>query len=495
MNKSNASPKKQSDNYYNEENRPQYHFTPEKNWMNDPNGLVYYKGKYHLFYQHNPYGNKWGNMSWGHAVSKDLVHWEHRPVALKPDDLGAIFSGSIVVDKHNTSGLFENGSGGLIAIYTSAGETQQQSIAYSTDEGETWTKYSGNPVIPNSDIVDFRDPKVMWYEEDEKWVMTIAAGDHVRFYSSKNLIEWKLMSKFGENQGAHGGVWECPELFKLPVDGDPTNTKWVLQVDINPGSVHGGSGGQYFIGEFDGAKFVNDNPQNEVKWVDYGKDFYATQTWSNTNNRQIWIAWMNNWQYAQAIPTSPWRSAMSIPRELSLKTFSGEGVKLVQNPVKELRRIEKKPYKWQEETIKPGENILADFDSKTYEITAEFELGSASEFGFKVRKGANEETVIKYDVSEEQLIFDRTDSGEDEFSKSFAGKFTAPLDPIDNKIKLHIFVDHSSVEVFANNGEKVMTNLIFPDGSSDGLEIFSKNGNVKLTSLTINEMESVWNKE
>lgn len=487
-----ASENNHSIGYYSEKYRPQFHFTPEKNWLNDPNGLVFYKGKYHMFYQYNPYGNKWGNMSWGHAVSKDLVHWKHLPVALRPDKLGMIFSGSVVVDKYNTSGLFKGKSGGLIAIYTGGGETQHQSIAYSMDEGKTWIKYEGNPVIPNPGIKDFRDPKVIWYEKEQKWVMILAVGDHVGLYSSKNLIEWKYMSKFGEKEGAHGGVWECPELFELPVNGDPNNTKWVLQVDIGSGAVAGGSGGQYFIGEFDGTKFINDNPPDEIRWVDYGKDFYATQTWFNTKNREIWIAWMNNWEYADSIPTHPWRGAMSLPRELTLKTFPREGIKLIQTPVKELRTIEQSPYKWKNERITPGKNVLSDISSKTIEITAEFELGSASEFGFKVRKGKNEETIIGYDAARSQLFVDRTNSGKDQFHKQFEGKHTAPLHPVDNRIQLHIFVDHSSVEVFGNNGEVVITDQIFPDPSSKGLELYAKNGDVQLISLTVNKLESVW---
>ncbi|MFC0472183.1 glycoside hydrolase family 32 protein [Halalkalibacter kiskunsagensis] len=487
-----ASPENDSVGLYLEKYRPQFHFSPERNWMNDPNGLVFYNGKYHMFYQYNPYGNKWGNMSWGHAISKDLVHWEHLPVALRPDKLGMIFSGSAVVDKHNTSGLFKEKPGGLVAIYTSAGETQQQSLAYSTDDGVTWTKYEGNPVIPNPGIEDFRDPKVIWYEKEKKWVMLLAAGDHVRLYSSKNLIDWEYMSKFDE--GAHGGVWECPELFELPVNGDPNNTKWVLQVDLNPGAVAGGSGGQYFIGEFDGKTFINDNPPDEIRWVDYGKDFYATQTWFNTNNRKIWIGWMNNWEYAEFIPTHPWRGAMSLPRELTLKTIPGEGIKLIQDPVIELQAIRQRPNEWKDQRIIPGQNILSDMNSNTIEIRAEFEIGSATEFGFKVRKGKSEETIIGYNTDRNQLFVDRTNSGEDQFHEQFAGKHTAPLHPVDNRIKLHIFVDHSSVEVFGNTGERVITDRIFPEPSSKGVELYVENGDVQLLSLTVNELDSIWQK-
>ncbi|MFB9758153.1 aldose epimerase family protein [Ectobacillus funiculus] len=478
--------------YYTEKYRPQLHFSPARNWINDPNGLVYHKGKYHMFYQYKPYGDKWGNVSWGHAVSKDLVHWEQLRVALTPDELGPIFSGSIVVDRHNTSGLFKESSEGLVAIYTSAGEMQQQSLAYSTDEGITWTKYKGNPVIPNPGIKDFRDPKVMWYEKEYKWIMALAAGDHIQFYSSKNLTAWKYMSRFGENEGSHGGVWEVPELIELPVDNDPNNTKWLLKVDINPGSVAGGSGGQYFIGAFDGMRFINENPPNEIRWVDYGKDFYAAQTWFNTGSRKVWIGWMNNWQYADVTPTNPWRGAMSLPRELALKTFRGEGVKLIQMPVKELKGIRKNQYQWKNEKVMPGKNILSSINGKTVEIAAEFELGSASEFGFKVRKSAAEETVIGYDTERHILFVDRTYSGEFIFSPAFAGRYEAILNPIRDRIKLHIFVDWSSVEVFGNAGEIVFTDLIFPNPSSNRIELYSENGYVKLSSLIVNELESIW---
>ncbi|HTG68533.1 MAG TPA: glycoside hydrolase family 32 protein, partial [Candidatus Udaeobacter sp.] len=275
---------------YNEPYRPQFHFTPVQNWMNDPNGLVYFEGEYHLFYQYNPYGNTWGNMSWGHAVSKDLVHWNHLPVALEPDRLGMIFSGTAVVDEHNTSGFFKGKSGGMVAIYTSAGETQQQSIAYSADNGRTWMKYEGNPVLPNPGIKDFRDPKVFWHDKTQRWIMAISAGDKVLFYASSDLKAWTYLSEFGAKAGDHSGVWEVPELFELPVDGDPSHTKWILKVDINPGEKNQGSRGQYFIGQFDGTNFVNDNPSDKVLWVDYGKDFYASLSWNHLPERRVWIA-------------------------------------------------------------------------------------------------------------------------------------------------------------------------------------------------------------
>ncbi len=260
------------------------HFSPGNGWINDPNGLVFYEGEYHLFYQHNASGDTWGNISWGHAVSRDLVRWEELDVALEPDDLGLIFSGSAVVDKEDTSGFFDGGSG-LVALYTNASgkdyAQQVQSLAYSSDRGRTWTKYERNPVLPNPDNPDFRDPKVFWHGPTGRWILLLAAGDRILFYASKNLKDWTKLSEFGADSGAHGGVWECPELFETPVDGDPNDTRWVLQVDVNPGFPEGGSGAQYFVGDFDGEAFTNENPPDTVLWADYGKDFYATQDWSN----------------------------------------------------------------------------------------------------------------------------------------------------------------------------------------------------------------------
>nr|WP_302104898.1 glycoside hydrolase family 32 protein [Polycladomyces sp. WAk] len=472
---------------YQEAYRPQYHFSPPKNWMNDPNGLVYYKGEYHLFYQYNPYGNQWGHMSWGHAVSKDLIRWRHLPVALKEDDLGMIFSGSVVVDKHDTSGFF-GGKSGLVAIYTSAGESQQQSIAYSKDDGRTWHKYKGNPVIPNPGLKDFRDPKVFWDDQTGKWVMVLAAGDRVMFYSSTNLRNWSYMSQFGADQGAHGGVWECPELFQLPVEGHPGEKKWVLQVDINPGGIAGGSGGQYFVGEFDGKKFTTQ--QKGIKWVDFGKDFYATQTWSNTPGRLIWVAWMNNWQYAQDIPTSPWRGAMSFPRELSLKKVNGEYV-LVQKPVQEINKLREDTRVWNNRIITPGTELLP-VRGETLEIEAEFQLDTADEFGLIVRKGTKEKTIIGYNVGNQTLFVDRTQSGRTDFSKDFPVVTKAQMKPKNRVIQLHILVDRSSVEVFGNHGETVLTNQIFPDLKSQGLELYARGGNVKLQTLRIHRLKSAW---
>lgn len=311
------------DELYNEQHRPQIHFSPKEKWMNDPNGMVYLNGNYHLFFQYHPGSTIWGPMHWGHAISKDLIHWDEQPIALYPDSLGTIFSGSAVLDFNNTSGFGKDGKIPLIAIFTHhdtigakarTNNYQSQSIAYSLDEGKTWTKYANNPVVKNPGIRDFRDPKVMWYEDGKKWVMTLATKDRVTFYSSKNLKEWTKESEFGETVGAHGGVWECPDLFPLKYKGDNV---WVLMVSINPGGPNKGSATQYFTGKFDGKNFTPF--QTDTRWIDYGTDNYAGVTWSNTRDRKIFLGWMSNWQYARVVPTEKWRSAMTVPRDLNLE--------------------------------------------------------------------------------------------------------------------------------------------------------------------------------
>ncbi|MEP7344519.1 MAG: glycoside hydrolase family 32 protein, partial [Gemmatimonadaceae bacterium] len=320
--------------------RPQFHFTPERNWMNDPNGMVFYEGEWHLFYQYNPYGNTWGHMSWGHAVSRDLMQWQHLPVALAEEDGIMIFSGSAVVDWKNTSGFGINGKPPIVAVYTGHREGRQdQRIAFSNDRGRTWTKAPGGPVL-DVGMADFRDPKVFWHAPTSRWVMTVALSKEkkLRFYTSPDLKQWKQAGEFGP-AGATGGLWECPDLFPLKVEGG--GTKWVLIVNINPGGPVGGSGTQYFVGEFDGARFVSDADAKDVRWADYGADFYAGVSWSDvpeSDGRRVWLGWMSNWSYAQEVPTSPWRSAMTVPRELTLRR-TPDGLRLVQKPVVELESL------------------------------------------------------------------------------------------------------------------------------------------------------------
>lgn len=485
---------------YDELYRPQHHFTPINNWMNDPNGLVYHKGEYHLFYQHNPFGNTWGHMSWGHAVSDDLVHWEHLPLALKEENNIMIFSGSAVVDHNNTTDFGTEDNPPLVAIYTghhtdSEPPIQDQRIAYSLDEGRTWTKYQGNPVIDGTE--DFRDPKVVWHESSKKWVMVVAlsAEQVVQFYGSKDLKEWELLSEFGPAGAADGILWECPDLFELQVDGDSTQSRWVLQVDVNPGAVAGGSGGQYFVGYFDGQSFTEDpSTQGQTLWVDYGRDFYAVQSFSDIpaeDGRRLWLAWMNNWDYANRIPTDPWRSAMSVPRQVGL-TLTDNGYRVIQTPLAELQSLRASHTELQDIEILPGSSKPLDFIGKEYELVVELNAGDAQTFGLKVRKGGDEETVIGYDTGKKEFFADRTRSGNVAFDSLFASIQQAPMSLNNNKIRLHLFVDRSSIEVFTDEGKVAITDRIFPSDKSTGVELFSEGGTAILVSLDIWELDSIW---
>jgi fructan beta-fructosidase len=474
-------------NYYDETYRPQYHYTPPANWMNDPNGMVYYAGEYHLFYQYYPDGEVWGPMHWGHAISTDLVNWTTLPIALYPDSQGDIFSGSAVIDWNNTAGF---GVEAMVAIFTHNGASQQQSIAYSTDKGRTWTKYAGNPVIPNPGIANFRDPKVSWHAASNKWVMTLAADDRVKIYTSPNLKNWSFASDFGVNQGSHGGVWECPDLFPLAVDGNPANVKWVMEVSLGNGGVAGGSGMQYFIGDFNGTTFTNNNPAGTILWNDFGPDYYAAVSWSDipsTDGRRIWLGWMNNWNYATAIPASTWRSSMSMPRELNLKTYP-EGIRLQQVPVNQLQSLRGTVSFWGATTISPGSNILSAKSGDSFEVVAEFQVNTttATEFGFKVRKGGNQFTSVSYNKTNSKLFVDRSFSGVTGFNSTFAYKHEAPLSPDANgKVKMQFFVDRQSIEALGNDGKVAISSLIFPDRSSQGMELYAIGGNVALNSLNI----------
>jgi fructan beta-fructosidase len=488
--------------YYGEKYRPQYHFTPEANWMNDPNGMVYYAGEYHLFYQYNPHDVQWGPMHWGHTVSTDLVHWTHLPVALAPDDKGDIFSGNVVVDWNNTSGLQSGAEKPLIALYTQRNLTtneQAQAMAYSTDKGRTWTKYAGNPVLPNPGLVDFRDPKVFWNPDTNKWNMLLAAGDRVKIYTSTNLKTWTWASDFGSTDGSHGGVWECPDLFQLPVDGDPARKKWVLSVSIGNGSVNGGSGMQYFVGDFDGTTFRNNNPASKVLWTDYGSDFYAAVSWSDipaADNRRLWLGWMSNWNYGNNLPETPFRSAMSIPRQVKLKTFP-DGVRMVQSPVAEVQALRGPESLWTNQTVSSaGNSLLSNLVGDSFEIVGTFQVdtATASEFGFKVRTGKNQATTIGYNKAASQLVVDRANAGNASFSDRFAARHTAPLqvDPVTKTVTLRMFVDRSSVEVFGNDGEQSITDLLFADPNSLGLQAYAANGNVTLNKLQVYKMNNTW---
>ena len=461
--------------------RPVYHFTPPYGWMNDPNGLVYKDGEYHLFYQYNPYGSMWGNMHWGHAVSKDLINWKHLPIAIAPDALGSIFSGSCVVDEDNTSGF---GAGAIIAIYTSAGERQTQCLAFSIDNGRTFKKYDKNPVL-TSTANDFRDPKVFWYEESKKWIMVLAVGQEVQFYSSSDLKSWQYESSFGHGEGAHAGVWECPDLIELSVKGSKIK-KWAFICNLNPGGLFGGSATQYFVGTFDGHKFVNESPET-TKWMDWGKDHYATVTWSNApQGRAIALAWMSNWEYANNVPTMQYRSANSVPRELSLYAESGETY-LSNKPVKELLKLrigEEKKGSFKVSGSQQIKELLTN-NAGSYEIELKFKNNNANIIGFQLFNSKAEKIDIKYNLYENKLIMDRRNSGKTDFHKTFATSTWAPIHNKGKEYSLRIFVDKSSIEIFDGNEKFVMTNLVFPSEPYNSINFYTKGGSYSVTSFTI----------
>ena len=472
---------RRSEQYYLEPHRPGFHFTPEINWMNDPNGLVFFDGEYHLFYQHNPYANEWGHMSWGHAVSEDLLHWKHLPIALHDEyDLMA-FSGSAVVDLDNRSGFGEDGKVPLVAIYTGHGFGKQtQDLAYSVDRGRTWTKYAGNPVIDIGEA-DFRDPKVFWYWPTSKWVMVVslAAEKRIRFYSSSDLKVWNLLSEFGPAGVQKKTNWECPDLFELPIEGE-LQSRWVLEIGMGGGAIAGGSGGEYFTGEFDGERFVPDLPDSQ--WVDYGRDFYAATSWSDIpagDGRRLWLGWMNNWETALN-PTSPWRSAMSIPREVTLRRIDNR-LRLCQTPVRELAKIRGKEFS--RKSFVCDKVTPIDLQGQQLDIEVEFAVGTATEFGVRVLMSGQEQSVVGYDVAKQEVFIDRTRSGNVAFHPAFAGRHAGPLPARAGRVRMRIVVDKSSVEVFANDGETVLTDLVFPRSGSDGVEVFAKGGSCEVVKF------------
>ncbi len=464
--------------------RPTYHFSPLYGWMNDPNGMVYKDGEYHLFYQHNPYGSKWGNMHWGHAISKDLINWEHRPDAITPDALGTIFSGSAVVDTDNTAGF---GAGAIVAIYTQNSDRQVQSIAYSTDNGRSFTKYENNPVL-TSDARDFRDPKVFWHKETQRWIMLLAVGQEMQIFSSSNLKDWAFESSFGEGQGAHGGVWECPDLFELPVDGT-NEKKWVLLCNLNPGGPFGGSATQYFVGTFNGKEFVNESP-SKTKWMDWGKDHYATVTWSDApDNRRIAIAWMSNWQYANDVPTFQYRSPNSVPRDLSLFTVDGETyLQSAASPeLLKLRDISKKR-SFKVNGTRTIKDMIAGNEG-AYEIELTIENQYADVIGFRLYNDKGEEVDMQYDMKEKKFSMDRRKSGDVGFNENFPMLTWTAIESGKDELKLRLFVDKSSVEAFVDGGRFVMTNQVFPSEPYTHIDFYSKGGAYKVDSFVIYKLK------
>lgn len=478
-------------NFYTELYRPQYHFSPPVGNLADPNGLVYFEGEYHLFYQQD------GN--WAHAVSRDLVHWEHLPIALAHDELGQALSGSVVVDWTDSSGLF-GGKPGLVAVYTSTKGGEAQSIAYSTDKGRTWKRYRGNPVIPNPGIKDFRDPKVFWHEDTGRWIMVVSTGNSVAFYRSHNLIDWEYSSSFGEGHGSHVAVWECPDLFRLAVDGDPDRQKWVLHVSVGDNNVTNGSTAQYFIGEFDGVRFKNDNPPETVLITDFGQDFYAAQSFSDIppeDGRRIWLAWMANWRYPYQSPTLPWKGSMSIPRSLSLRTTEDGAIRLVQEPVVELKTLRATEYKV-ESFLVDGEYEINDFHATTFEFELVMEWDEVEEAGIRVRASQEEATVIGLETTTNTIFVDRTKAGLEWLVDRhgtlfrFGRRYQASCRLDEKRIKLHGFVDESSIEVFANDGEIVFSNLIYTRPTNRSVELYSRGGSVHIIYLKLYHLRSIW---
>ena len=481
--------------------RPQYHFSPREHWTNDPNGLVYFDGEYHLFFQYNPFGDRWGHMSWGHAVSPDLLHWRQLPAALPEQNGIMIFTGSTVIDTGNTSGFCTGGKPCMVAIYTghtpesgSRPALQTQNVAYSNDHGRTWTKYRGNPVL-DLHMSDFRDPKVFWFAQSRRWIMAVSLpNDHkIRFYASSNLKDWSQLSDFGP-AGAASGQWECPELFELPVDDGRNGTRWVLKVGVNPGTLQGGSGEQYFVGRFDGRQFTNENPGSTTLWTDYGKDCYCALTFNALpkNHAPVMLGWMDNWQYAASLPTSPWRGQMTIPRKLSLRT-TPDGIRLFEEPVDSLNQLRGEHAAAANRTL---EQINREFQRShivkghTFELSSALALGTAQEAGWRLLSEDGSVTVVGFDRGRNSVFVDRTHSGLTGFSKDFPARTEAPLKLSSNVLRLHILIDRCSVEVFADDGRVAMTNLVFPPADAQGIELYATGGNAGPSSADLWEIKT-----
>ena len=492
--------------------RPEYHHTPLYGWMNDANGLVYKDGEYHLYFQYNPYGSKWGNMHWGHSVSKDLVHWQHLDPAIARDTLGHIFSGSTVIDKNNSAGY---GKDAMIAFYTSASDEhgQIQCMAYSNDNGRTYTKYEKNPILtPFDGLKDFRDPKVFWYEPAQKWYMIVSADKNMRFYSSTDLKQWEYLSQFGEGYGVQPNQFECPDFIQLPVDGNKDNMKWVMIVNINPGCPFGGSATEYFIGDFDGKEFKCDTDKSVTKWLDFGKDHYATVCFSNTGDRIIAVPWMSNWQYANVTPIRQYRGANALPRELSLYTKNGE-IYMAANVVKETEALRKSTRTVESLSVE-GETVIdsiTDGQNSGVELEMDIVPGKAQTVGFDIMNAKGEKTKIYLDLKSGRAVMDRTESGliafgekaEPHFKENhdrrktesinyindFALGTWAPLSLCEGKsYHLNVFVDKCSVELFVDGGRIAMTNLVFPTDVYNSLRFYTEGGKAEVKNLSIHKL-------
>jgi len=488
--------------------RPNFHFTPKKGWMNDPNGMFFYNGYYHLYFQHYPDGTTWGPMHWGHAISTDLFNWKEQPIALYPDDLGYIFSGSVVVDYENTSGFGADGKIPIIAIFTShdpkkekTGEidVENQSIAYSLDEGLTWTKYKDNPVLKNPGARDFRDPKVSWDKQRKRWTMVLAAGQEIQFYISKDLKSWNKLTSFGEGIGNHGGVWECPDFFQLPVIGS-SEKKWVLLVSINPGGPNTGSATQYFVGDFDGSNFVLDESFNRETdkeqgfWVDYGRDNYAGVTFSNVENKdggKLFMGWMSNWLYANEVPTENWRSAMTIARTLELLK-SDNTYRLTSNPVPELDEFKIEKLKNSNVSIK-GKTLLTTskaVDFTSVQINFKIENLIDGVYNFELTNSEGDSLRFGYDSSMNNYFVDRNNAGKTDFSNKFSNRIAiAPSTNTQNDWTGTIVLDKTSIELFFDNGQTVMTEIFFPKAPFESLYFQAPTKESKLEYIEINQLK------
>ncbi len=490
-------------NGYREKHRPQFHFTPPSKWMNDPNGMFYADGEYHLSYQYYPDSIVWGPMHWGHAVSKDLVHWNHLPIALYPDSLGLIFSGGTVVDIHNTSGFGTENNPPVVATFThhdlegeKAGTTnfQKQSIAYSTDKGRSWTKYTENPVISNEQkIKDFRDPKVVWHKASKKWIMTLAVYDKVQLFSSSDLKDWSLISEFGIE--GDDRLWECPDLFPITVANEDL-TKWVLIVSIQKKAPNGGTATGYFVGDFDGTTFKSD--PSKQKWLDWGTDNYAFVTWDNipkNDSRRIGIGWMSNWQYAQSVPTEVWRSAMTVPREIVLHR-EGDDFILRSLPVQEMTDLRASEISIEPKIVENHAEISGAFDPLQceLELLVDLEKTSARQFGIELSNDLGEKLIITIDKEQGTLMVDRTESSKNKFSEEFYKTVhTAPLTLNGEKLDLSILIDAASIEIFANHGTLNFTDIFFPTEKYTRLSLFSNDGSFVLKEGKIYALKRIWN--
>lgn len=486
--------------------RPNFHFAPEKHWMNDPNGMFYLDGTYHLFYQYYPDGNVWGPMHWGHATTKDLLHWQEKPIAIYPDSLGYIFSGSAVVDLTNSSGLGTQSNPPVVAMYTyhdpikereGRVNFQNQAIAYSTDQGATWRKYAMNPVIPNPGIKDFRDPKMHWDAEHQQWIVVLAVLDRVYFYTSQDLKQWTKVSEFGNGQGAHGGVWECPDFFPMPVAGTD-ETKWVLIQSLNPGAVNGGSGTQYFIGDFDGQVFtpvkaMQHLPEHHSYWLDFGRDNYAGVSWANLpkqDGRILYLGWMTNWQYAQEVPTETWRGAMTLPRELTLHKAQNQ-YRLHTAPARELW-AHTDPISYQKQLTVASDLTLAkssEVDFTKTVITFSIPDVAKQSYTFQLTSAADTVT-FGYDGKTNAYFLDRSGVATSGFHPDFASHQTiAPRISKDQEIKVTLVLDTASLELFFDDGATVMTHIFFPKFPLTQLNALQSTVPYQLQDVNINQLK------